>query len=234
MKNSFNIDTFLFLGPKKIILSVNQMEDFKSIFREEISIENFSNELNFEILDDFLNNNIFKAEKILGDFIKSINVIIDSNEFFILKLSIKKSSHNDVIDSNILTYLLNDAKDQCDKSIENKKILHLLIDSYHLDNNSYSDLPIDLKCQNFSVDLRFICLSINIIKKIEKVCKKYQISTNKLLSAKYINEFFNDGSLDFFEMASKIIKGCNNNEVKLVNKRSKKQGFFERFFEFFS
>ena len=66
MKTSFNIDTFLFLGPKKIILSVNQMDDFKSIFREEISIENFSNELNFEILDDFLNNNIFKAEKILS------------------------------------------------------------------------------------------------------------------------------------------------------------------------
>ena len=40
-----------------------------------------------------------------------------------------------------LIYLLNDAKDDCKESIKDKKIIHILIDNYLIDNNSYQDLP---------------------------------------------------------------------------------------------
>ena len=35
-------------------------------------------------------------------------------------------------------------------------------------------------------------------------------------------------------MASKIIDGYNKNEVKIVNKTQKNEGFFEKFFNLFS
>ena len=39
---------------------------------------------------------------------------------------------------------------------------------------------------------------------------------------------------NFFDMAGKIIDGCNENEVVFVNKSRKNRGFFERFFDLFS
>ena len=38
----------------------------------------------------------------------------------------------------------------------------------------------------------------------------------------------------FFLMCQKIIDGHNNNEILLVQKTRKNQGFFEKFFNFFS
>ena len=75
MENNLNFDTFLFLSSKKIILSVHQVKDFKSIYNHEISINNIDNEIDYEKLDNFLNENIFKVEKILDNFIKNINIL---------------------------------------------------------------------------------------------------------------------------------------------------------------
>ena len=43
-----------------------------------------------------------------------------------------------------------------------------------------------------------------------------------------------DKEINFFKMTSKIIDGHNKNEVKLVNKRRKNKGFFEKFFALFN
>ena len=48
MQNDLNFETFLSFGPKKIILSVNNKRELKQIYKNEILIENYSNELNFE------------------------------------------------------------------------------------------------------------------------------------------------------------------------------------------
>ena len=39
---------------------------------------------------------------------------------------------------------------------------------------------------------------------------------------------------NIFTAASSIISGHNSNEVSLIRKINKKQGFFERFFNFFN
>ena len=76
MENDLNFEVFLFLSKEKIILSVNHKNDFKFIFKDEFFIENNPTDLNFEKLNLFLNKNIFKIEKMLGNFIEKINVII--------------------------------------------------------------------------------------------------------------------------------------------------------------
>jgi len=234
MENDLNFEVFLFFSPEKIILSVNHKTDFKIIFKDEIFFENDSSQLNFKKLDSFLNENIFKVEKILGNFVEKINVIIETSDFFNLQISMKKHNHNENINSSIILYLIKSAKYQCEKTIQNMKIIHILIDNYLIDNNHFIELPPNQKCKNFSLDISFICLPSELVKDVEKTLKRFQISVNQILSAGYIDKYVNDRDINFFEMTSKIIGGHNKNEVKLVNKTSKNKGFFEKFFDLFS
>ncbi len=234
MKDDVNFEVFLFFSPEKIILSVNRKTDFELIFKDEFFLENNSTQLNFNNLDFFLSENIFKIEKILGSFIEKMNVIIETTDFFNLQISMKKHNHNGNINSSIILYLIKSAKYQCEKTIENMRIIHILIDNYLIDNVNFTELPLNLKCKNFSLDISFICLPDQLIKHIEKTLRKFQISVNQILSANYINKYMSDKDINFFKMTSKIIRGHNKNEIKLVNKTSKNKGFFEKFFDLFS
>ena len=234
MKNETNFEVFLFLSEKKITLSVISKTDFELIFQEEFFFENNSLYFNFEKLDFFLNENIIKVEKILSRFIESINVIINSKEFFNLQISIKKNDYNEKINTDILNYLIKDAKYQCEKTIKNMRIIHILIDKYLIDKTHFLELPFNQKCKNFSLDISFICFPEEIIKKIEKNLKRYHISLNKILNADYVYKFSNSQNVPLIEMASKIIDGYNKNEVKIVSKTQKNKGFFEKFFDLFS
>ena len=234
MENDLNFEVFLFFSPKKIILSVNRKTDFKIIFKDEFFLENTSTQLNFNELDSFLNKNIFRIEKILGNFVEKMNIIIETTDFFNLQISMKKNDYNGNINSSIILYLIKSAKYQCEKTIQNMRIIHILIDNYLIDNVNFTELPLNRKCNNFSLDISFMCLPDELIKHIEKTLKKFQISVNQILSASYIDKFVSDKDINFFKVTSKIINGYNKNEVKLVNKTSKNKGFFEKFFDLFS
>ena len=113
------------------------------------------------------------------------------------------------------------------------KIIHILIDNYIIDNHSYTELPLNQKCENFSLDISFICIPEVIVGKIEGILKTYQIMLNNIVSSKYIERYLNDESVNYFHRVSKIIDGHNKNEFKITNKTSKNMGFFEKFFNLF-
>ena len=234
MENDTDFEVFLFFSPEKLILSVNRKTDFKLIFKDELFFENNSNYLNFDKLTFFLNENIFKVEKILGSFIEKINIIVETKDFLNLQISIKKYDYNENINSNVILYLIKSARSQCEKTIKNRKIIHILIDNYYIDDTHFAKLPLNQKCKNFSLDISFICLPDELIKQIVKTLKKFQISINRILSATYIDKFANDRDTNFFKTASKIIGGYNENEIKLINKTLKNKGFFEKFFDLFN
>ena len=234
MENDSDFEVFLFFSTEKLILSVNRKTDFELIFKDELFFENNSNYLNFDKLTFFLNENIFKVEKILGSFIEKINIIVETKDFLNLQISMKQHDYNENINSNIILYLIKSAKYQCEKTIQNMKIIHILIDNYFIDDVHFTKLPLNQKCKNFSLDISFICLPDELIRHIEKTLKNFQISVNRILSASYIYKFTNDRDINFFKMTSKIIDGYNKNEVNLVNKTSKNRGFFEKFFDLFN
>ena len=69
---------------------------------------------------------------------------------------------------------------------------------------------------------------------MEDTLKKYQISINQIISARYANNLIQDVDLDLIKKAKLIKNGFNNNEVLLIKKMQKNKGFFEKFFDFFS
>ena len=235
MNNNFNYNTYLFLSKKKFILSVYEDNSTEGFYEKQLNIENQLEDINYEKLDKFLNENIFKIEKILNNFVKKIILIIDTDQFFQFELSIKKKDSENSINLKSLNYLIYEAKENCKKTIEKKRIIHLIINNYKIENEDCNFLPKDGENKSFSVDLKYICLSNEIIKNLEEILNKYQISLGQIVNADYIREFLtNKENQNIFLMTKKILTGHNPNEVNLVDKSLKNQGFFEKFFNFFN
>jgi len=229
-----NFETCLFLSSHKLAIGVYDKQSLKKLFYNEIHNNQNSSQLNHESLNNFLEKNIFDVEKGLKDFVENIYLIIESDKFLTIKISIKKNNYGDEITRDKLVHLLNEAKIVCKKTIGDSRITHMVIDNYLIDGKNYSLFPKDLKCDLFSIDLRFICLEKEYIQNLENVLKKYQISINHILNADYVKSIENEDQADLFTMSLKIIDGYNENEVLIIPKLSKNKGFFERFFNFFS
>ncbi len=233
MNENLKYESYLLISNKKFTISVNTESDQKIYLAEQ----NFNNEPKndlFEKLDIFLNENVFKIEKKLKNFIEKVSVILDLDIFFPIEISVKKNINQDEINTKILNHLAYEAKNCCKKSLENKKIIHMFIKNYKVNNQSYSNFPNDINGESLSLDIKFIAIDEAHIKKIEKILKKYQISLHKILNANYVENFLSENETNIFLMAKKITEGFNVNEVTFIAKSAKKRGFFEKFFDFFS
>ena len=234
MTKKIDFQTYLYLNHNQFIIYVAEISTNEKIYSEKLVIKENFTELKLSKLNEFLGANIFKIEKKLNSFVKDIHVILDSNEFHSIKLSIKKDNNGNLINSEALIHPLNDLKNLCQSNLQNKKIIHFLIERYVIDNKFYTTLPENVNCNIFSLDTEFICLSKNLIENTEKILKKYHISLNQILSASYLEKVKDNSDNTIFTTASRIISGHNSNEVLLIGKTNKKYGFFEKFFNFFN
>jgi len=234
MNEEQKFETYLFIGSKKLVICVIEKKTFKVLFKEEKLLDDHNEDTNFNKLDNFLTKKILKIEKILKNFVKDIYIILDNKEFFPIEISIKKDHNGNSISQENLINPLNVLKNLCQFSFNDKKIIHMLIENYQIDGKDYSILPENLKCDNFSLDIKFICLSKNLIERYELILKRYHILVNQILNAEYIRQFQDQQNPNIYTTASRIISGHNNNEVSLVNKTLKNKGFFEKFFDLFS
>ena len=233
MDNNLDLITYLFISEKKIIIYVNS-EANKKIYKKELILENLSPEIDFDQLDYFLSDNIFKIEKISKVFVKKVFLILESKKFFSMDISIKKNNYENSLNFKTLNHLLYELKDYCKETTEGKKIIHMIIENYLIDKKDYNFFPNNIKCNSFSLDVNFICLSNDLIRNIEKILKKYQISLQQIVDFNYVSKFLKKEDQDIFLMCKNVINGHNPNEVFLVDKINKKQGFFEKFFSLFS
>ena len=233
MKNNSNNKTLLFLTLNKFTLIV--IDEFnKVIFKKELLLKVSSEKFNFELLDNFINQNIFKIEKELNEFVKIIILIIDHNDIFSVNLSIKNKINDVILNNNLINNLLTEAKSYCKETLEKVNVMHMKIDLFYIDNNIYKTLPDKIRFKNLSVDLSFICIPNNFLQNLEKVLNKYQISLGKVLSYKYLNNFIDIANNELGLVSKKILHGFNENEVIFTHKRSKNLSFFEKFFNFFN
>ena len=127
-----------------------------------------------------------------------------------------------------------DVKDLFRESYQNEKVLHMIINRYLVDGKSYFFLDNNLRCKDFCMEIHFIFTSSKFISDISKVLEKYQIKITECLDHEYIEVFFKHNDMKICEMAYKIEKGYNENEVKIIPKNTKNIGFFEKFFQLFS
>ena len=226
-------ETFLYIGREKFIILAKRNTDKKHFYKKKFVFDKSKKNLYLKLLNQFLIENVFKIEKDINGFIKNINLIISEN-FLEIKISIKKDNYDEIIDKKFLNYLLGDAKRQVKENYDSHKIIHFLIERYYINDQKYDQFPLDKKADNLIVNLNFLCLTKKFIRELEQILRIYQIRINKIVSADYIENYFENDNSDIFSNCQRIIEGTNQNEVLLIAKNQKKLGFFERFFHLFS
>lgn len=238
MNNENNFETFLLIEKKKISLSIIKNDLNDKLYEKEFVLDKEIVDLNLIQLEKFLSFEILKIEKYLKKFIKKIVVIIDYQEPFKIKLSLKKKNYGNLLNYQNLILLLKDARSQIKENHSDKIIAHMVIGKYLVDDKFFLSYPNDIKCENLSLEINFICFSKDLLKEMKRILSEYHIEIKQILSASYIKSYFESSieseKMDIFSKSQKIIDGFNDNEILLTQKNKKNQGFFEKFFSFFS
>ena len=233
MRNSSVNKTFIFIASNKfIILSLNEVN--KINYKKETIFKDQNKKFDLNLFNEFLNENIFKIEKELGEFIKVIYLIIENEEIFSVNLSIKNKINEIAINTKIINNLLIEAKNYCEETLRKAEVIHMKIDQFFIDNEYYKVLPDKVTCKSLSLDLSFICVPKNILNNFEKILNNFQISVYRTISYQYLHSFFKISTNNLELVAQKILTGFNENEVILMKKKPKNPGFFEKFFNFFN
>ena len=234
MKEDKNYKTYLYISSTKLIFKVKNIIDKKDYYNKQIFISDFSNNNKLRDLDNFLEDNIEKIEKKTKNFVKNIILLINNEEFFSVNFSTKKKKYEDMISQNSINRTSKDAQILVRESYQDKAIIHMLIKNYFANNKVYSYLPQKKDSDYFSLEFVFIFLSEQYVNDLKKIFTKYHIKIEKIVSVKYIENFFYRKDENIFDLAQKIIDGYNSNEVILIPKVNKNKGFFEKFFNLFS
>ena len=234
MNKEIDFETYLIISYGKFEIFLLDIKNYKNIYQEEFKFRDVSEKLDFNLLNEFLENNIFKIEKLAGNFVNNINIVIENKSILTSNISIKKKNYTGEITDIILESMLTDVKDLFKENYNQYKLMHMIIDKYIIDGVSYSSLQDKISNDEICLEIKLISISNLIILEIENILKKYQIQVNNFLDKGYVKDFFLDKQLDISQMAHKLKNGMNKNEVQITSKSSKKLGFFEKFFQLFS
>ena len=234
MIEEIDFETYLYISNERFIVSVFEKKNSQNLYKKEFEFKNHLNNINFDYLSEFLDQNIFKIEKLIGQFIKNIFLVIETIENLKIDICIKKNNYGELIHQKNIQYALNDVRDQFKKNYQNTVIMHMMINDYLIDGKNYSSLVRDLRCNNFCLEISFIYISKYFVSKLDKILKKYQIQISQNICGNYVRTFIKNDNYDICAMAFKIRNGSNENEILLVPKNHKNMGFFEKFFQLFS
>ena len=234
MTEELSFEAYLSLSQNKFQIYLLDKKSLKNIYKEEVYLENTSDLIDYNLLHSFLDKNIFKIEKLIGKFLRSIIVVIDNNQTLNCSIGIKKKNYGEKIDKNNLESSLAELKDLFKENYQNYKIMHFVINRCLIDGINYKSFDKEIIGEDMIIEVNFISISNILIKEISNVLEKYQIKIDRLFEKKYIKNLFEGEHLDLSLIAFKIQSGHNKNEITLVPKSIKKRGFFEKFFQLFS
>jgi hypothetical protein len=233
MIENSNFETFLYVSKNKYQIFVYDKNNLKKLYNEEI--EN-NDEVELNILSKFIDDNIYKIEKMIKDFIRNIILIIEDDKVLDIGISLKKKNYEKNIDQKQLELSLVEVKDIFKENYQDLLIMHMIIvdkENNFLLNNANTNNSDD----NLFLEVNFISISNNFTFNFNKLLENQQIKIKRYMSGEYIKSFFDKESkesVELYVMANKLNEGFNKNEVQLVPKSKENKGFFEKFFQLFS
>ena len=90
MDKENELQCYLSVSPNKYGIYLFDTKNLKNLYKEEIILNNETNYQNHDELKKFLDDNIFKIEKLSGKFIENIFLILEDKKIFNLEIGIKK------------------------------------------------------------------------------------------------------------------------------------------------
>jgi hypothetical protein len=228
MIENSDFETFLYISKNKYQIFVYDKNNLKKLYHEEIGN---NDEIELNILSKFIDDNIYKIEKMIKNFIRNIILIIQDDKVLDIGISLKKKIYEKNIDQKQLENSLVEIKDIFKENYQDLIIMHMIIiekeNNFSLNNDNKND-------DYLFLEVNFISIPNNFTFNFDKLLENHQIKIKRYMSADYIKSFFDKESMELFVMANKLNDGLNKNEVQLVSKNKENKGFFEKFFQLFS
>jgi len=231
MIENSDFETFLYISKNKYQIFVYDKNNLKNLYNKEI--EN-NNEIELNILSKFLDDNIYKIEKMIKNFIRNIILIVEDDKVLDIGISLKKKIYEKNIDQKQLENSLVEVKNIFKENYQDLIIMHMIIvekeNNFSLNNTNYND-------DYLILEVNFISIPNSFTFNFDKLLENHQIKIKCYMSSCYIKSFFDKESkesMELFVMANKLNDGLNKNEVQLVSKVKENKGFFEKFFQLFS
>ena len=194
--------------------------------------DTLDNNLNLIILTKFISEKVKDFEKNIGSFIEKVNLItdVDCNRF---SLSLKKKYDSSIMKEIDVVRLISEAKQQVVRNNKGCVVLHLLVDKYIVDGKEYLEFPENVSYKEFIIEISFITVENSTIELLNKIFKDCNIEVKKFISYQYSSRFADKNDVNPCIAGKKVIDGINPAEVVVHNLYTKKQGFFEKMFNFF-
>ena len=231
MIENSDFETFLYISKSKYQIFVYDKNNLKNLYNEEI--EN-NDEVELDILSKFLDDNIYKIEKTIKNFIRNIILIVEGDKVSNIGISLKKKDYEKNVNQKHLEKGLVEIKDIFKENYKDLIIMHMIIvekeNSFLLNNGNNND-------DYLFLEVNFISISNNFTFNFNKLLENQQIKIKRYMSGDYVKSFCDKESKDsmqLFVIANKLNNGLNKNEVQLVLKSVENKGFFEKFFQLFS
>ena len=189
--NKKNFDIYIDLGASKIRAAVFEKNENNQIFFLEnnclTSLK--TDRIDLSNTDKVLEKTILEIEKKTGEYLNNINLMLDSPDVLSISLSVSKKNEKNFLKKEDVEYLIQDAKQQILNGYKDKDIIHIIINNYKINNIDYDYLPLNEKCNKFSIDVLFICFPKILIEKLEILFSKHQIFIDNFICTSYAKSF---------------------------------------------
>ena len=208
-------------------------DSYSSYQKNYLMPDTLDDNLNLIVLSKFVLEKVKDFEKEVGRFIEKVYVITDAkyNKF---SLSLKNKYDSDKIKETDVVRLISDAKQQISRNNKDFAILHLLVDKYIVDGEEYLEFPENRSYKEFIIEISFITVQNSTVKTLNKIFKDCNIEVKKIISHQYSSSFAEKSDVSPCIAGKKVTDGINPSEVMMHNLYTKKQGLFEKMFNFFS
>ena len=194
MIENSDFETFLYISKNKYQIFVYDKNNLKNLYYEEI--EN-NDEIELNILSKFIDDNIYKIEKMIKNFIRNIILIIEDDKVLDIGISLKKKIYEKNIDQKQLENSLVEVKDIFKENYQDLIIMHMIIvekeNNFLLNNDNNND-------DYLFLEVNFISIPNNFTFNFDKLLENHQIKIKRYMSADYIKSFFDkiERSMELF------------------------------------
>jgi hypothetical protein len=233
MIEDLDFETYLYISKNKFQIFVLNKKKLKNLYSQELKIDHQFDFKDLNILLNFLDKNIYKIEKLIGNFIKNIILIVENEKNLKINMGIKKSYETSLKEKSFSSNLT-ELKDLFKKNYQDQTIMHMCIANYIFDGKSYSSFDSKLINDYFCIEVSFIAIDDKLVFAFDNLLEKYQIKIKQYMCGNYINNFIGDTGDEISIIANKLRNGLNINEIIIVAKHKENKGFFEKFFQLFS
>ena len=234
MIEGIDFETYLYISKDKLQLFVLDKKQLRNLYNQELKTNIDFNFFDFNNLSNFLDQNIYKIEKLVGNFIKNIILVIESDDNLKVNISIKKKNYDNSINQKFLENNLIELKDLFRENYQEQTIMHMIVSNHIINGQKYPSFKSNLISDNLCLGVKFVSISNELVILLDKVLEKYQIKISQYMCGNYIKNFIEKENNEISLVAYKLRNGYNDDEVNLVPKNTENKGFFEKFFQLFS